>query len=173
MTVTVYTSSSSATAIYDANKCSSCWHRQLYATLTTRLSLTHLTLFFPPHLTPFPPLPPPLLPQGARTIAITYSNSLFTSTTCLAAKDYALLQASTPYTLGIYCTVQHSIVQHIAQYKSHTETDVCCVTYAYVTLCLHCITHVYVSAYGRTHTSQHRDLSYNRISHSRTYAHSQ
>lgn len=38
--------------------------------------------------------------QGARTIAITYSNSLFTRTTCEAAKVFAIEQASIPYKIG-------------------------------------------------------------------------
>jgi hypothetical protein len=69
------------------------------------------------------------LPQGARTIAITYSNSLFTSTTCLAAKDYALLQASTPYKLGT-CNA-HSTIRHL----THTDAVQCsavqCISHKY------------------------------------------
>jgi hypothetical protein len=37
--------------------------------------------------------------QGAKTIAITYSDAPFTSTTCLAAKNYAIKQASHKYQL--------------------------------------------------------------------------
>jgi hypothetical protein len=53
--------------------------------------------------------------QGARTIAITYSNSLFTRTTCEAAKLFALEQASIPYQIGthcaaLYCTVLYCTV---------------------------------------------------------------
>jgi hypothetical protein len=42
---------------------------------------------------------PTLSILGVRTIAITYSNSLFTYTTCQATKTYALRQASVPYNL--------------------------------------------------------------------------